>query len=430
MDVEKLYLTLNRILDTHEIREIGLLPYQSTQSDNEYCPFLLIGSNLGIPLEYVDKIYKHAHGIFMNVRGGDNIKSNETVNLLKDSTRCLVIINADCYSALNTRKKLIIDNYINPTNELKFIDLLFTFPKHTKQSIIWFHRKWVILRIQLHLSSNDISQWQHEINITRRVAELYPKNYYAWTHRHWILLKITTDSIQSKSFFVNELKIMKIWVQNNISDYSGFQHLQRCLIRLSQCYDNSFSDFYGISRKDILKKININTQLQNRDSKNSSDSDSIVSLWYKEIQFTKDLILRYPGHESLWYHLRFLSFGWIWLKLSGYLNNLIEYNFNDDGEIDENNNSISSITKKWPESENELEFSRYCINQVDLLINQDNDVRFESMVNQKQNALTYELWISELNDRTKKDTKDLISKLAEISIDSNYYIVQNKKYSS
>jgi hypothetical protein len=207
---------------------------------------------------------------------------------------------------------------------------------------------------------------------------------------------MTTDSAQSKSFFVDELKIMKIWVQKNVSDYSGFQHLQRCLIRLGQCYDGSFSDFYGISRKDMLKKININTQLQNRDLKNNSVSYSIVSLWYKEIQFTKDLILRYPGHESLWYHLRFLSFGWIWLKLSGYLNNPIEsmeHDFDDDGEIDENNNFISSITKKWPELENELEFSRYCINQVDLLINQDNNERF---VSQKQNALAFELWISEL----------------------------------
>lgn len=102
----------------------------------------------------------------MNVRGDSSIKSNETVKLLKDSTRCMVIINADCYSALNTRyltvsrfyrinkkfynnyfyknsikrKKLIIDNHINPTKELKFIDLLFTFPKHTKHSTIWFHR--------------------------------------------------------------------------------------------------------------------------------------------------------------------------------------------------------------------------------------------------------------------------------------------------
>ncbi|RIA81329.1 hypothetical protein C1645_810106 [Glomus cerebriforme] len=418
MEVEKLYQTLNKIFDTHEIHEIGLLPYQNTQPNDDYYPFFFIESNLGIPLEYVDKLYKYAHGIFMKVRDCGSDGNNETVKLLKDSTRCIVIINTDCYSALNARKKLIIDNHINPIKELKFIDLLFTFPKHTKHSTIWFHRKWII---QQHVPSDDIS-WQHEIDITRRVAELYPKNYYAWTYRHWILLKISDDSLHSQSFFVDELKIMKIWVQKNISDYSGFQHLQRCLIRLSQYYDNSFSDFYGISRKDILEKIN--TKLQNQGLKNK-DSDSIVSLWYKEIQFTKDLILRYPGHESLWYHLRFLSFVWIWLKLAGYLNNSIGFKFDTDRETDEK--SHNSIVKKWPELENELEFSHYCIRQIDLTINQDNDERFESMIIQKQNALAFELWISELNDRTKFDIKDLIVKLAEISIDSNYYIVQNNK---
>jgi len=225
------------------------------------------------------------------------------------------------------------------------------------------------------------------------VAELYPKNYYAWTYRYWILLNISNNSSQSKSFLDEELRIMKNWVQKNISDYSGFQYLQRCLIRLSKYYDNSFSDLHGISRKDILEKININIQLQNQNLKNNN-LDSIVFLWYEEIQFTKDLILRYPGHESLWYHLRFLSFGWIWLKLSGYLNDLIKFKCDNDKEVNEKN--YSSILKEWPDLEKELEFSRYCIRQTDLIINQDNNIRFEPMIIQKQNALAFELWISEL----------------------------------
>ncbi|SRR6266498_2012960 len=84
--------------------EIGLLPYQSTQPNDEYYPFLFIESNLGIPLEYVDRIYKYTHGIFMKIRSGVvESNDNDTVKLLKDSTRCMIIINADCYSALNTR---------------------------------------------------------------------------------------------------------------------------------------------------------------------------------------------------------------------------------------------------------------------------------------------------------------------------------------
>ena len=80
-----------------------MLPYKSTQPNDEYYPFLFIKSNLGIPLEYVDKIYKYTHEIFMEIRRDGVVESNDTIKLLKESTRCMIIINADCYSALNTR---------------------------------------------------------------------------------------------------------------------------------------------------------------------------------------------------------------------------------------------------------------------------------------------------------------------------------------
>ncbi|KAG0245317.1 hypothetical protein BGX31_007515 [Mortierella sp. GBA43] len=39
----------------------------------------------------------------------------------------------------------------------------------------------------------------------------------------------------------------------------------------------------------------------------------VVSLWVSELRRTYDLIKTYPGHESLWYHLRFVYYGLRWL---------------------------------------------------------------------------------------------------------------------
>jgi hypothetical protein len=39
----------------------------------------------------------------------------------------------------------------------------------------------------------------------------------------------------------------------------------------------------------------------------------VVSLWISELRRTRDLIRSYPGHESLWYHLRFVYYGLRWL---------------------------------------------------------------------------------------------------------------------
>lgn len=44
------------------------------------------------------------------------------------------------------RKKLIDKNIIDPNEELKLLDLIFTFPKHTKYSIIWHHRYFCLLQ--------------------------------------------------------------------------------------------------------------------------------------------------------------------------------------------------------------------------------------------------------------------------------------------
>lgn len=153
MDAKTLYELLNKIIDSHQIEEICLLPYQNALSKDQYYPFLLIGSNLGIPLEHLHKIFKQAHGIFMNLyvdrnQGYSNDKliayinndDKEAIELIKQSTRCLLLLNPDFYTATNARKKLILNNLLDPSEELKFINLIFTFPKHTKNSTIWHHR--------------------------------------------------------------------------------------------------------------------------------------------------------------------------------------------------------------------------------------------------------------------------------------------------
>lgn len=39
----------------------------------------------------------------------------------------------------------------------------------------------------------------------------------------------------------------------------------------------------------------------------------VVRLWVSELERTRDMVRTYPGHESLWYHLRFVYYGVSWL---------------------------------------------------------------------------------------------------------------------
>lgn len=90
----------------------------------------------------------------------------------------------------------------------------------------------------------------------------YPRNYYAWTYRHWVLF---TYCKSNQATVEREYKDICQWIELNISDYSGFQYLQQIM----EMYDN-------INQEVHMKWLN-------------------------------KLIIKYPGHESLWCHRRFCS---------------------------------------------------------------------------------------------------------------------------
>ncbi|CAG8507187.1 168_t:CDS:2 [Dentiscutata erythropus] len=407
MDGKTLYELFNKIVDSHQMyfslfgilyfnkiysisntntllfsEEICLLPYQSTLPKDQYYPFLLIDSNLGIPLEHLQKIFKQAHGIFMNlyvdrVQGYNDNK--ETIELVKQSTRCLLLLNPDLYTATNARKWIISNIISRYQSDNKF----------------------------------DITELiRLEIPIIRRVVELYPKNYYAWTHRHWIISLLPIDSSNSISLLDDELLNMEKWVRTNVSDHSGFHHRQLCLIKKSQFYNSTIANFLGISRDNLLNQLPVPENLS------STKTDHITLLWFNEIRLTRDLILRYPGHETLWYHLRFLSVIWKWLSSLGHIYPIESKNIEPYGDGDGENIMLNL----WPDYENELKFSRYCI-----LMNSDIDD--EHIALQKRYAITYELWISELHGVSNNNIDSLISKLAEIAPESNYYLCRKSNFS-
>jgi protein prenyltransferase alpha subunit repeat containing protein 1 len=122
-------------------------------------------------------------------------------------------------------------------------------------------RKW----IQNHLASCSTYSidLRQEFQLCQRATTLYPKNYYAWTYRHWLLTLLPngSDTLQEEYAWCRK------WVESNVSDHSGIQHLERCLLRVKK------------SPLDLIDHTN----------------------------WLRDNIKRYPGHESLWCHLRFCA---------------------------------------------------------------------------------------------------------------------------
>lgn len=145
--------------------------------------------------------------------------------------------------------------------ELLLIELIFTIPKHSKSSVAWYHRQWILS----HFNQVEINI-SKEFKICTMTSSLYPRNYYSWTYRHWILC---TYCVQNMLMIENEYRDTCHWIETNITDYSGFNYLQQ-LMKMLGLVNNQF------------------------------EMD-------QHMKWLNNLIIKYPGQESLWCHRRFCS---------------------------------------------------------------------------------------------------------------------------
>lgn len=168
----------------------------------------------------------------------------------------------------STRKKLLLANHLTIPLELRLLDLIFTVPRNIKSSVPWHHRRW-LLQIP---GAPTPPLFNHEIALCHRAATLYPRNYYAWNHRHWIVRELIM--VGDLRALRAEYDAMRAWVATNVSDHSGVQHMERCLVAIMQV------------------------------DKGEEEVSTVVR---EHVEWVRGLVEGYPGHETMWCHLRFCT---------------------------------------------------------------------------------------------------------------------------
>ncbi|KAI9253942.1 hypothetical protein BDA99DRAFT_562884 [Phascolomyces articulosus] len=283
-----LYQKLTAILENHIIDELGLvfgLPkVDELPSDSQpYYPLIFIESKLGFPFQHYNDLIRETD---QAMRETTSLKAKE------QASKIMIMLKPDNYTAMNLRKQFIKSGQITIKDEIHWIDLIFTIQKHCKSGVAWHHRQWLFMHPDAIDYGMDLD---HELQLCARTATLHPRNYYAWNYRRWLLYSyMDTNLLREK-----EYKESREWVEQNVSDYSGVHHLScvvKCLVRHG--FDN-FEEHLG---------------------------------------WTKDLIVQYPGHEALWYHLRFCYTFFTNIKTDGHC--IIEriINNNDTKEVEKKQN--------------------------------------------------------------------------------------------
>ncbi|CAG7838312.1 unnamed protein product [Allacma fusca] len=218
-------------------------------------------------------IGSHEGHTFVNSRLTEGDRTERKLNL----SRILILLNPDLTLAWNYRREAFIQCCMQFQHELHLVSLVAS--RKPKSSEVFMYRKWLVKHIlNEDLKGDNIEQiFTREMQAAGKAAEAYFSNYHAWDYRRWLL-----ETFLGGSFCPDEFKLTILnsekncsdnWVERHISDHSGFHYRQKLLSQMS------------------LLECNVN---------------GVFQLFTKELENNLSLVMRFPGHEALWYHRRFL----------------------------------------------------------------------------------------------------------------------------
>ncbi|XP_074655333.1 protein prenyltransferase alpha subunit repeat-containing protein 1-like [Tubulanus polymorphus] len=273
-------------------------------------PLVKIERKIGLEMWCVKILYAYAYDKLMSWRRKDARSRDVEPDEINSLSRAVLLINPDVATVWNIRKEQIDRDFATVDVELKLCALILG--KHPKSSETFGHRKWLLERwmstdaavkdyfarlstevklesISIEIGVVDSSQQQQqrsriatpdvvkshvlaEFEICSTAADKYASNYNAWSHRIWTIQHLTGNDVD---VLLDELETTKEWVRAHISDHSGF-HFRQFLINLL-CNDDQLGD------DDEMKRILVD-----------------------ELAMSTELVRRFPDHEAIWCHRRFV----------------------------------------------------------------------------------------------------------------------------
>jgi protein prenyltransferase alpha subunit repeat containing protein 1 len=253
--------------------------------------------NLGVPQKVLFKCYVAAIAAFHQDRR-QRISSDP--DALLASTSVILLANPAYQTALNVRKRLVVQRAQDPTRELVFTSGLLSVHSCCKESILWHHRRWLLRFIYAERWEDGEEQsvvipidvLRKEIEIVFKAGELYRRNYHAWNHLQFCFrsLRLCADSPslpsrQASVTFLDEVfRRLKHWLELHVSDYSAAHHLCVLLQKSPDFRSGGIPPF----DLDTLHVESLHRKL----------------IFPSIVEHGISLVSAYPARESLWMYLR------------------------------------------------------------------------------------------------------------------------------
>lgn len=252
-----------------------------------------------------------------------------------------ILLNPDISTFWNMRRELIRNRRLDPLQELKFTQIVLY--NKAKCFEAFAYRRWIIEYILMEnefTKSNVESLLRTEIRVAAMSADRYANNYHAWSHREYVITTYQTVAPTTfGSVLLSEWESSKNWCSQHVSDHSGLSYRQFLLkqLLLLERWPEELKIFFtpqqvaqrramiSLYIKSGTKESNISllyndscdcdilNYLHGKDKNQNSDVNykqilMALSYWIEDCSVNQDLINCFTGHESLWYHRRFLAY--------------------------------------------------------------------------------------------------------------------------
>lgn len=239
------------------IDEIGLLFDRSSPHT------LLVDHKLGIATKSLKPLFKYVSGELWRLLVDYEKALSSSHDEVHRLTRAMLIVRGDSPRALHLRKDLLDRHHLPLDAEIPLLDMIFIL--HPKSPSCWEHRRWILNRIYSpRLPPSVVGR---ELELCSRMADRYPRNYYAWIHRIWLLGQSDCAAKTAERSFVRE------WIRLHPSDHSAVSYQQLLIAE---------------------------------DTPRDTEAVAVWETIKDEISANRELLSNYAEHETLWLQRRSL----------------------------------------------------------------------------------------------------------------------------
>lgn len=226
--------------------------------------------------------------------------------LLLRWTQFCLLIAPEVATFWNVRKALLRQGRLPADSDLHLTKLILS--RKPKCMEVFQHRKWIFNNIlakglpQPGVRANELNDDSHngnvdlinteyikqflfsELDVCAWTAGKHQNNYHSWNHRLWVMQQFASY-VGLVDVCRTEYEVSHSWISVHISEHSGLHYLQYLLDAVVSLVTSGKVENIQV----IVPSV-----------------DNIENLFKKELEFNRDLIQEYRGHEALFCHRRFL----------------------------------------------------------------------------------------------------------------------------